>query len=354
MQLQCGTKERVFVCGGGHQGLSMAAYLSLHGVDVTLWNRTPENIKEVIETGEIACDGVIQGTGKVLKASSNMEEVLSDFIMVTTPSSAHKDIAKRLAPYMDSRKTVVLNPGRTFGAVEFIETLKECGVKEMPAVAETQTIVFTCRRSSANNATIFALKDGVKIASVSGCDISSILSQMPNCLQPYFEKTTSIALTSLTNVGMILHCAPVLMNIGWIETNAVDFKYYYDGISPSIGHYLEKLDAERITVARAMGYQIESLTDWLRRTYHVSGNTIFECIQNNQAYKEIDAPKTIQTRYLLEDVPNGLVPIEYLGGQLGVPTPNITTIIDLACSVMERDFRSSGRRFPLATIQQYL
>ena len=42
------SKKTVFVCGAGHQGLSMAAHLALNGLEINLWNRTPENI-EVIE-----------------------------------------------------------------------------------------------------------------------------------------------------------------------------------------------------------------------------------------------------------------------------------------------------------------
>ena len=34
--------NEVFVCGGGHQGLSMAAHFALNGVKVSLWNRTAE------------------------------------------------------------------------------------------------------------------------------------------------------------------------------------------------------------------------------------------------------------------------------------------------------------------------
>lgn len=346
--------QPIFVCGGGHQGLAMAGYLALNGETVTLWNRTAEHIRKVLDTGRIACDGVIQGEGQIAKASTELSDVMSDLIMITTPSTAHKDLAIRLAPYMDKNKLVVLNPGRTFGAVEFLETMKSQGVKELPVVAETQTIVFTCRRNAANRVTIFALKNDVKIAAASGADISNVLSRLPGCLRPNFSPAASVALTSLMNVGMVLHCAPVLMNIGWIETNAVDFKYYYDGISPSVARFLEKIDAERVRVANALGYQIETLVEWLRRSYHVSGDTIFDCIQSNQAYKEIDAPKSIQTRYLLEDVPNGLVPIEYLGEQLGVPTPHISTVIDLANAVMECNFRSIGRRVPLEALQLYI
>ena len=176
---------------------------------------------------------------------------------------------------------------------------------------------------------------------------------MPDCLKPYFNPVDSVAMTSLANIGMVLHCAPVMMNVGWIESEKVDFKYYYDGITKSIAHLLEKIDAERLAVARAAGYNVESLMDWLKRTYLVEGNTLFECIRNNEAYREIDAPPTINSRYIFEDVPNVLVPIEMMGQELGVKTPNISTIISLASSVMDMDYREKGRKFTFALLKTY-
>ena len=348
-----GTK-RVFVCGGGHQGLSMAAHLALNGINVTLWNRTPENIQKIIDSKEIICNGIVNGKAHIEKASHNIEEVISDFIMVATPSSAHKDIAKQIAPYVHKDMIVILNPGRTFGAIEFAMTLLECGVKELPHIAETQTIIYTCRRSGANSATIFALKKDVKIAALKGSNIGYIMEQMPGCLRQYFSVVNSVAITSLSNVGMVLHCAPVLMNIGWIESEKADFKYYYDGISKSIAGFIEKIDRERVTVGTALGFQIESTADWLRRTYLVEGTDLYECIRNNDAYKEIDAPPTIKTRYILEDIPNGLVPIEKIGQSIGIDTQNSTIIINLASALFETDFRTQGRRFSMETIKRFI
>lgn len=347
-----GTKK-VFVCGGGHQGLSMAAHLALNGLEVTMWNRTPEHVQEVIDTNEIYCNGIVNGTAKIKKASSDICEVVSDFVMVTTPSSAHKDVARALAPYVHKNMVVVLNPGRTFGAIEFAETLKECGVKQLPHIAETQTIVYTCRRSDRNSTTIFAMKNDVKIAALHDGDIYYIIQKTPDCLKPYFNIVSSVAYTSLMNVGMVLHCAPVMMNVGWIETQKVDFKYYYDGISKSVSGLLEKIDSERIAVANKLGYDIESTADWMKRVYGVSGHNLFECIRNNESYKEIDAPPTIYCRYILEDVPNGLVPIENIAIKLGVDTPNITTVINIACSVLNIDFRANGRRFSIELLKRY-
>lgn len=343
----------VFVCGAGHQGFSMAAHLSLNGVEARLWNRTQKNIQTVMDTGVIHCTGIVEGTAHIAKVSSDLSEVVSDFVMVTTPSSAHKEIARELAPYVHPDMVIVLNPGRTFGAIEFAEELKKQGVKKLPQIAETQTIVYTCRKTGPNSTSILAIKKDVAIAAIKGSDIHSIMARMPDCLRPYFKIVDSVGKTSLSNVGMILHCAPVMMNVGWIETEAVDFKYYYDGISPSVAHFLEKLDAERQAVARAGGFEIESVREWLIRTYGVSGDSLFACIQENDAYREIDAPQTIRTRYIFEDVPNGLVPVEAMGREYGVPTPNITTVIDLACAVMDTDYRAIGRRFTSEQLKEF-
>ena len=347
-------KNTVCICGGGHQGLSMAAHMALNGVPVTMWNRSANHIQEIIDTGKIFCQGVVHGIAKIERASTDMENVISDFVMVTTPSSAHKDIAHQLAPFVHKNMVIVLNPGRTFGAIEFTRTLLECGVTELPHIAEAQTIVYTCRRGEKNNTTIIALKHGVKIAAIRGSDIQFIMDRMPKCIREFFTVSNSILETSLSNVGMVLHCAPVMMNIGWIETPKVDFKYYYDGISPSVGRFLEKIDRERLLVALELGCSVESVTEWLRRTYQCDGSSIFDCIRNNDSYREIDAPPTIQCRYILEDVPNGLVPIEAVGRELGIDTPNITTIINLASSVMDLDFRKNGRVFPLKLIQEFI
>ncbi len=345
--------RQVFVCGAGHQGFSMAAHLTLNGVEVGLWNRTQKNIQEVLDTGVIHCAGIVHGDARISKVSTDASEVFTDFVMVTTPSSAHKDIAKEIAPYVKEDTIIVLNPGRTFGAIEFAEELKKNGVTQLPHIAETQTIVYTCRKTGPNSTSILALKNDVEIAAIHGSDINYIMDQMPECLKPYFKTVNSVGHTSLSNIGMVLHCAPVMMNVGWIETPKVDFKYYYDGISPSVAHFLEKIDAERQAVAKAGGFPVESLKQWLERTYLVSGSDLFECIRNNEAYKEIDAPPTINTRYIFEDVPNGLVPVEAMGQEFGVPTSNITTIINLACSVMDADFRETGRRFTSKQLKEY-
>ena len=346
-------KKDILILGGGHQGLAMAAHLSSCGESVNLWNRTQDRIAHIQNTGKIHFSGIVNGVARINKASSCIDDVLADIIMITTPATAHKEIASMLARKLTSKHIVILNPGRTFGALEFAEIIKSSGNNDMPKIAETQTIVYTCRRDETNNVKIYALKNNVAIAAVNNDDIDDIINAIPICIRDYYMKSDSIIQTSLGNVGMILHCAPVLMNIGWIESPVYEFKYYYDGISKSVASFAEKIDAERINVARALGETVETVSQWMKRSYGIAGDNLYECINNNLYYKDIDAPQTIRHRYLDEDVSYGLVPLENIAKYMNTSVPCTTLVIDLANAVMNIDYRKIGRVISLETIKKY-
>ena len=56
-------------------------------------------------------------------------------------------------------------------------------------------------------------------------------------------------------------------------------------------------------LAKGLGTDLESVEIWLKRTYNVPGNNLCECIQNNHNYKEVNAPKILQHRYILRIFP---------------------------------------------------
>lgn len=338
-------KEKITILGAGHQGLSMAAHLSANNVECALWNRSKKNISHLIDSRVIKCHGLLEGQFLIDKISIHIEEVLGKTIMVTTPSSAHRDIAKLLAPHVDDTYTIILNPGRTFGILDFLSTLKESGCSSLPCVAETQSIIYTCRRESSDSVRIYAFKDNIPISTLNESEMTRVLSALPLCIKDNFVPADSYFETSLGNVGMILHCAPTLMNIGWIENDKENFEYYYDGISYTIASLLERLDLERQNISNELGHPVESIVDWLQRTYGTKGENLYEHLQGNEFYKGIYAPKNVHHRYIEEDIPNGLVPLEDLGLLLGIETPITSSIITFANSVMNCDYRKIGRRY---------
>ncbi len=342
----------IAIIGTGNSGLAMAGHLALCGYPIKVWGRTPSKIDSFRVHSAIRCEGMYSGTVNIDLFTNDIAEALEDVetILITTPASAHSDIARLMSPFICDSATIVLNPGRTGGLLEFTAVLAQSGCNANPTVAEAQTIIYTCRANGnpeehTPNVNIVGIKQNVLLASYRRYDSKLLPTppSLPDELVQHFVKAENLTQTSIGNVGMILHCAPTMLNSGWIECPVANFKYYYQGISPSISILLEKIDQERLAVAEALGTPIESLADWLRRSYAIEGNSLLECIRNNEAYSKIEAPESLEHRYILEDVPCGLVPLECIARLLNIPTPTTTLTIDLSCTLMNRDFRANGR-----------
>ena len=163
-----------------------------------------------------------------------------------------------------------------------------------------------------------------------------------NKAYPQFTGVKDVLETSINNYGAIFHPAPTLLNSGHIERGSV-FEYYIEGITPSIGTYLEMMDKERMELGRMLQVSTISASEWLIETYGSKGDSIYEAVQNNPAYKGLESPKGLDIRYIYEDVPYSLVPMESMAQILGIKTPAISSIINIAEIMTGKDFRKEGR-----------
>jgi len=141
------SKIRYTVIGAGNGGKAMAAHLAIMGFEVTLYNRTPENIAAIQARGGITLESQDpagpSGFARLARATSDMKVAIEncDIAMVVTPAYAHYNIAREAAPYLQAGQIVVLNPGRTLGAIEFNRVLDEEGCTNGVTVPEAQTFI---------------------------------------------------------------------------------------------------------------------------------------------------------------------------------------------------------------------
>ncbi|MBN2776554.1 MAG: NAD/NADP octopine/nopaline dehydrogenase family protein [Bacteroidales bacterium] len=66
------------------------------------------------------------------------------------------------------------------------------------------------------------------------------------------------------------------------------------------------------------------------------------CI-NSKVHKDIIAPKTLDHRFIHEDVGCGLVALSTLGRLYGVELPNINSVIQIFSTIMGIDYYKYGR-----------
>jgi opine dehydrogenase len=333
----------IAVLGAGHGGQGLAAYLALNGHDVHLFNRSQSRIEPIIRQGGIRVDGVIEGFVSLSSCSSSMGEILAkaEFVFFVVPASAHRDLARLCANYLNPNHVLVLLPGRTGGALE-VSNIIESILGWHPPIAEAQTFPLVSRVESSGYAQITAIKNELPIATFPAKYTDEYCSLLSTIL-PGVVSAEDVLNTGLANIGCIFHPAPLLLNLGRAESTHGNYNHYLDGVTPTIAKFLERIDEERVSVGKALGKNLYSAADWLRHVYNSTGRDLYECLQNTYCYQELGAPFSLNHRYVFEDVPTGLVPIAAIGEQIGVPTPTIRTIIDLASHLTGIDYWRTGR-----------
>jgi len=337
-------KQTFAVLGAGHGGLAMAGHLALMGFPTRLWNRSPERVEQVIDRGGIDVEGVIEGFGNLELATNEIKPAIkdADVIMVVVPATGHRQVALECAEHLTENQIVVLNPGRTFGALEFMQVLSEKKIRRMPTVAEAQTFIYVSRHTDFARARIMQIKNSVPLAAVPAHKTPNVLETVRKAF-PEFVAATNVLETSLDNIGAIFHPTLTLLNASRIESTHGDFEYYLEGVSPSTSKILESADSERVALGTALGVHLHTAREWLYLAYASAGKTLFDAIQSTPGYKGVRAPSTLTHRYILEDVPMSLVPMVSAGKMLGVRTPTLTSLIHLASSIHSKDFMAEGR-----------
>jgi opine dehydrogenase len=165
---------------------------------------------------------------------------------------------------------------------------------------------------------------------------------MLNNTFPQIRPAKNVLETGLGNPNAMMHPAPTLLNASMIESGR-DWLYYWDGITPSIGAFVEAIDQERLSVAKAFGLDLPSIREWYGLAYGARGNSLTEVVRNNKAYAGVKGQKTLLTRYLLEDIPTGLVPMASLGRVLGVDVTRMETVVRLGEFLTGKTFFAEGR-----------
>lgn len=332
----------------------MAADLGMRGFHVNLWNRTAEHIEAIRVRGgiELEYDEDQIGFGPLQVVSSDIQQVLEGvhLIMVVLPASAHADVARLTAPYLEDGQIVVLNPGRTGGALEFRQVLKQFGCTADVTISEAETLLFASRAMGPAEARIFRRKNTVPLAALPETRTGEVLDVLEE-VYPQFVAAPNVLYTSLNNMGAVFHPALTLLNSGWIERTQGDFQFYVDGVTRSTAHMLEVIDRERVTVAAALGIRAQTAQEWLATAYSATGRDLYEAMHDNPGYQGISAPRSLRHRYIFEDVPYSLVPIADLGRRFGVNVWGIDSMIRLACVMHRTDYVHRGRKLASMGLQ---
>ena len=338
---------RVAVLGAGNGGQASAAHLALLGHRVTLYDRFPDAVSAFQDDRRLTVTGAVEGLAEMELVTSDLADCLAagaDVILVSLPAFALEWLAEAVAPLVSPGTTFVLHPGGTGGALRVRELWRALGAGEGVLLAETETLVYACRLAGPGRPDIKAVKRSVSLAALPASATAQAL-QLFSTLYPQARAANSVLETGLANLNPVMHPAIVLGNARAVE-HGVGFDFYGEGVSPGIAALIDAVDRERVAIAARLSVDHVSLYEWVARAYGVRAtDTVRLCrTMSEEVYRGIRSPDGLSSRYVVEDVPYGLVPWSELGRACGVVTPVIDAMIEITSVLSGADHRAEGRR----------
>ena len=338
----------IAVLGSGNGGCAVAFDCAAHGHEVRLFDfeQFPASIKAVQKSGGIRCEGVLEGFQPVAYAGHNIEKTLdgADIIYAIGPAYSTRPFAEACKPFLNKGQTVIVCPSSCGGCIEF---KKGAGLDlrdEDIVVAETSTLPYAVRLLEPGKIKLFnKLKGGLFLAAVPAKITQTVLEQVRD-VYPAMTAAKNILQTSLQNGNPVIHPAITLMNVGLIERTKGDFDFYHQGVTPSVGRLVEAVDKERVAIGKKLGVEVIPDPELGVMQGYMTEATYDTGFNTAPGFAGVKAQSSLDYRYFNEDVGYGLVFLQKLGEQVGVPTPVMSAIITLVSLLMNRDYAGEAKR----------
>ncbi len=337
---------KIAVLGAGNGGSAVAADMAYRGHDVTLI-KTSNSMHDEHFAYLKANGGRIALLENGRKKSAQLSLVtrdlaalsVCDVVIVYIQTNYHEDLIKRMLPYLRDGQVVLFNPGYLTTAY-----MLKHGVPETVTIAEAESAFIDCRITAPGE-----IKAGFRnVINPIGIYPKERLSYAKSRLELLgfpFSYLSSVVEAALHNPNLIVHTVGGIMSIPRIEKTKGAYCMYHEVFTPSVWRILEKLDAEKMDVLESMGFARLSYSEACKIRNSAEPEKDAKQVFMDYAAMETRAigPVVVDSRYISEDVPQGLVLLESLGQTLKVPTPVCAALIEIASAALGRDLRQEGR-----------
>jgi opine dehydrogenase len=339
----------VAIVGAGIGGVYLAAQLGKLGARLRLTDLDDSRLADIRARGGLDTEDDGRTTfSAVERVTTDLGEAIggADVIAVCTGGTYQESVARGLAPLARDGQIVLLIQGNTGGALTFRRALDGAGCRAQIDIAEMDNYPYSCWRVSPMHIKLIVTKKFLQVAAFPGNRTDAVFAKL-GPLFPTAVAAPTIASTSFMNANAMLHVANCVANAGKIDSGEA-YKFYAEGVTPSVGRLYQAINTERVAIAAALGAEVPTLEDWFAMTYGVRGASLSETCQlltanSDGPYQATGTPRDWSHKYVAEDVPVGLMPMRALAHALEVPCPAIDAVIFLACILAGSDFAETAR-----------
>ena len=324
---------RVAIVGSGAIGRAYAVLASRAGHDVAIWSPRGAAVPSAL-----AYSGIVEGRCEVGSVADVADLGAADVVLVAIPATAYADVIPRVASHLRSAQFVFLSGALSLAPLWLAELAAEHG--QRPVVAASGTTVATARTRD-DGVAIMTIRTRLAIATLPVAATGKALALMTQLFGDRFDAAANVLAVTLTNINPVAHAAMAIANLTRIERGEAWPQYHY--LTPAVARLVEAMDAERRAVAASFGAQVTTIEQHFQRSFDVPQTVLADiAAELHRRRGGPPGPTSLDTRFVLEDVPFGLVVNAALARVTNVATPVTDATITLLSTLYQRDFRSAN------------
>lgn len=336
----------VTVLGCGNAGSTIAGDLSLKGHNVILCktSKAIHNDHYYAMHNRQAITLLDNGVEHLcrLKVTDDIKESIAnaELIIVFIQTNYHEELIAKISPFLKDGQMVLVEPGYLSSCY----LLKYCS-RDI-TIIEAESSPIDCRITRPGIVKVL-FKNVRNPIGVYPNDRKEAVCSALSSLGYNFVFLSSVVEAALHNPNLIVHTVGAIMSIPRIEyiiRNGGKYSMYREVFTPNVWRMAKQLDKEKMDVLEFIGCDRLSYVEACKFRNSLDdkrdAEEVFFDYANNSSP---DGPDVPDSRYITEDVPEGLVLLESLGQAYSIPTPICTSLINIASAMIGQDFRRKGR-----------
>jgi opine dehydrogenase len=324
----------VAVLGTGSIGLATAALLGREH-RVTLWSPSGRGT-EGLDGRLLRFSGALEGEAPVRTERDLADAIAgSEVVIVAIPAYGQHAILQHCAMHLREGQAVFLMPMLSLAGLVLAQLLTTRGVRCL--IGGFGTTVMTARKTGPDTVRVLALRDRLDVAGMPSTDTPRALKLAQQLFGDRFNAQSDLLAISLSQTNPVAHVPLALANLTRMELGETWTQY--DHMAGAVAPVCVALDRERLAVAQAFGLTVRSIEQHFHLSFGAPMVDFSEqCRWVHETRGSPAGPATLETRYITEDVPYGLVFNARMGRIAGAPTPVTDGCIALASAAYGRDF----------------
>ncbi|WP_311031715.1 NAD/NADP octopine/nopaline dehydrogenase family protein [Mesorhizobium koreense] len=341
---------RVAIIGFGGIGRGYTAYLINHGHEPVVWSPSGAALVDFDGGAPLLISGKLEGSYQI-RVVRDPDQALesAEAIIITVQANGFKNAFDELAPRLRTGQCVIISSHCSFAALYLHRLLSQRSV-DLP-IAVWATTVLTARKTGPRSAHISGVRTRLDVATLPTRHRNVSLEKCHALFGDRFDLRENMLAIMLSNLNPPAHVANMLGNLTRAERGE-DWSNY-GSITPGVGRIIDAMDVERMVLAKTFGLKVRSVQDHYVHSFGVAPGPVGEMAA--AVYKkrpELLGPRSLETRFITEDVPFGLVPLEALGEIAGLDLPLHRAGIALFDAICARNFRSENDLLPALNLNR--